>query len=364
MENKKLFEAIKMLELQRNIEAEDIFEAIQEALLAAYRKKYGSGDNVRIDINPDKEEIKAIRITQVEGLDGVEVVEEEISSPDFGRLTAQTAKQIILAKIKDAEREKVYKEFKDKIGELITGTVRQTDRRFTILDLGNAEALLPPEEQIPRERYTRNSRVKAVIIDVRRAKNEPPIVVSRTHPMLIRRLFEFEIPEIQDRIVEIKSVAREPGYRTKVAVASHDKNVDPTGACVGPKGSRVKMIVSELKGEKVDIVAWDSDPAKFVANALGPARITKVIVDQGAGTAYVVVPEDQLSLAIGKEGQNARLAAKLTGFRIDIKSEKEAEEVEKQEQELREKDIEIEKLLKMTISKDLESEEDQEKQDG
>lgn len=364
MEKKQLFEAIKMLEHQRNIDAEDIFEAIQEALLAAYKKKYGSSDNVRIEINPEKEEIKAIRTIQVKGPEGTQVIEEEITSPDFGRLTAQTAKHIILAKIKEAEREKIYREFKDKVGELVTGTVRQTDKRFTILDLGNAEALLPPEEQIPRERYTRNSRIKAVIIDVRKAKNEPQVVVSRTHPMLIRRLFEFEIPEIQDGIVEIKSVAREAGYRTKVAVASHDKNVDPTGACVGPKGSRVKMIVSELKGEKVDIVAWDPDPAKFVANALGPARISKVIVDQGTGTAYVVVPEDQLSLAIGKEGQNARLAAKLTGFRIDIKSEREAEELEKQEREIREKDKEIEKLLRMTISKDLGAEEEREKSNG
>lgn len=352
MEKNQLFEAIKMLAIQRNLETADIFEAIREALETAYKKKYAT-DNIRVEINQKDMEFKVFKFAEVETPEGIKMKEEMIETSDFGRIASQMAKQIILSKIKDAEREKIYKEYKDKVGELITGTVRQTDRRFTVLDLGNTEALLPPEEQIPRERYTRQSRVKAVIIDVRKAKNEPQIIVSRTHPMFVKKLFEFEVPEIQEGICEIKSVAREPGYRSKIAVASKDKNVDPTGACVGPKGSRVKMVVSELKGEKVDVVSWDQDPAKFVANALGPARITKVVVDQEAGTAYVVVPDEQLSLAIGKEGQNARLAAKLTALRIDIKSETEAKETERQQQALREREFEIEKLLKATIAKDL-----------
>lgn len=355
MEKGQLFEAIKMLELQRNVDAEDILDAIEEAILAAYKKKFGSIDNIRIDIDPENEDIKIIKTEEVPTDNGVKF-EEKATSMDFiGWFTAQTAKQIILSKIKEAERERIYREYKDRTGELVTGTVRQTDRRFTILDLGDAEAILPPIEQIPGENYSRSMRLKAVVVEVKKVKNEPPVIVSRTHPLLVKRLFELEVPEIQQGIVEIKSIAREPGYRTKIAVSSTDKNVDPTGACVGPKGSRVKMVVRELNREKVDVVSWDSDPAKYVANSLSPARITKVIVDPATETAYVVVAEDQLSLAIGKEGQNARLAAKLTGLRIDIKSEKEAEGVEKQAKEIKEKEAEVEELLKIALTQEEET---------
>lgn len=348
----QLFDAIKQLALQRDLSQEDIIRAIKESLEAVCRKKFGT-ENLRVEIDPVEQTVKVIKFEDVETPEGVERREEEIRVPEFGRLLSVAAKQYLMSRINEIEREKVYREYKDRIGELVVGTVKQTDRRFTILDLVNTEALLPPEEQMPRDRYTRQSRVKAVIVDVRNRKNEPQVIVSRTHPALVKRLFELEVPEIQEGLCEIKAVAREPGFRTKIAVASNDRNVDPTGACVGPKGVRVKQVVKELSGEKVDVVAWDPDPARFVANALGPARVSKVVVDKATQTAYVIVPEDQLSLAIGKEGQNARLAAKLTNFRIDIKSEAEAEEFERQQAELIQKEREIEEKLRATIEDDL-----------
>jgi N utilization substance protein A len=252
---------------------------------------------------------------------------KDITPKDVSRIAAQAAKNVIMSSIRDAEREKIFEEYSDRVGESVTGTVQQSDSRYTLIKLREGvEALLPPSEQPHSERYDHNQRIKAYIIEVRKTTNEPSIVVSRTHPGLIRRLFELEVPEIYDGIVEIKSVAREPGMRSKVAVSSRESGLDPVGACVGPKGSRVRMIVSELRGERIDVVPWQEDPETYVASALSPAKVSRVSVDEDSHTATVIVPDDQLSLAIGKEGQNARLAAKLTGWRIDIKSQTQAAE--------------------------------------
>ncbi len=240
----------------------------------------------------------------------------------MSRIAAQNAKGVITTIIRDAERERIFEEYADRIGESVTGTVQQSDHRYTLIKLREGvEALLPPSEQPGNERYDHNQRIKAYIIDVRKGQgSEPSIVVSRTHPGLIRRLFEIEVPEVYDGIVEIKSVAREPGARSKVAVSSREPGLDPVGACVGPKGSRVRMVVGELRGERIDVVPWSEDAATYVASSLSPAKVTRVLVAEDSHTATVIAPDDQLSLAIGKEGQNARLAAKLTGWRIDIKS--------------------------------------------
>jgi N utilization substance protein A len=245
-----------------------------------------------------------------------------VTPADFGRIAAQTAKQVILQRIREAERDMMFDEYQDRVGELITGIVQQSDSRYTLVQLRErVEALLPKSEQVPQERYDHGQRVKAIITDVSSQAKGPSIVVSRRSPELIRKLFELEVPEIADGLVEIQAVAREPGYRSKIAVVSHASGVDPVGACVGPRGSRVRMVVSELRGEKIDIIPFNEEPARFVAKALSPARVREVLVDDDAKAATVIVPDDQLSLAIGKEGQNARLAARLTGWRVDIRSE-------------------------------------------
>lgn len=360
MNKAEFFEALKVLEAQKNIPQEKIISAVEEALRSAYRDKKGPGANLRIELDFEARELRVIAVEKTE--DGVQEKEIDINEA-ISWMGAQKARQIFEERIRDFELENIYHRFKDKKGELVTGTVKNIWRgvvpghergRHVFIDLGDAEALLPPEEQIPGEDYSRNQRLRAVIVGVSREKGIPPVTVSRTHPALIRRLFELEVPEITEGIVEIVAVAREPGYRTKIAVKSNDPNVDPTGACVGPKGQRVKMVVKELGREKIDVVPWDKDPARFVANALSPAKVKKVIVDPAEETAYVVVPEDQLSLAIGKEGQNARLAARLTGLRIDIKSEAEAEEIEKKTEEIREKDEEVAELLKKLFEGDAE----------
>jgi N utilization substance protein A len=255
------------------------------------------------------------------------VVREWDDTPnDFGRIAAQTAKQVILQRIRDAEREMKYEEYAGREGDIVTGIIQQTDQRYTLLDLGRVEALLPQAEQAQNERYEHGSRLKAYIVEVRKTAKGPQIVVSRTHPGLVKRLFELEVPEIVDGVVDLKAIAREPGHRTKIAVASNDPHVDPVGACVGARGSRVRMVVNELRGEKVDIVPYSDDPAEFVMKALAPARVREVRIDEESGTAEVIVPDFQLSLAIGREGQNARLAARLTGWRVDIRSETQQEE--------------------------------------
>ena len=248
----------------------------------------------------------------------------DVTPEDFGRIAAQTAKQVILQRIREAERDMMFEEYRDRVGELITGIVQQSDSRYTLVQLRErVEALLPKSEQVDGERYDHSQRIKAVIKDVSASTRGPSIIVSRRDPELIRSLFELEVPEIADGLVEITNVAREPGYRSKIAVVSHVDGVDPVGACVGPRGSRVRMVVSELRGEKIDIIPYNDEPARFVAKALSPARVREVLVDDDGRQATVIVPDDQLSLAIGREGQNARLAARLTGWRIDIRSETE-----------------------------------------
>ena len=248
-------------------------------------------------------------------------LERDVTPENFGRIAAQTARQVMSQRIREAERDLKYEEYAGREGDIVTGIIQQSDARYTLLDLGRVEALLPQAEQVPFERPEANARLKAYIVEVRKTAKGPQIVVSRTHPGLIKRLFELEVPEIADGVVEIKSCAREPGHRTKIAVGSNDPQVDPVGACVGARGARVRMVVNELRGEKIDIVPFSEDPKDFVMKALSPAKVNEVIVDEEAGSAIVVVPDYQLSLAIGKEGQNARLAARMTGWRIDIKSE-------------------------------------------
>jgi N utilization substance protein A len=260
-----------------------------------------------------------------------QIDERDVTPDDFGRIAAQTAKQVILQRIREAERDMMFEEYRDRVGELITGIVQQSDSRYTLVQLRErVEALLPKSEQVDGERYDHSQRIKAVIKEVSPSTKGPSIIVSRRDPELIKKLFELEVPEIADGLVEIANVAREPGYRSKIAVVSHADGVDPVGACVGPRGSRVRMVVSELRGEKIDIIPFNDEPARFVAKALSPARVREVLVDDDAKQATVIVPDDQLSLAIGREGQNARLAARLTGWRVDIRSETEfaAEEAE------------------------------------
>ena len=322
--NGELIEALKQLEREKQIAPDTVLEALKTSLAAAYNRNYGTQE-IRVDIDPESGRISVYSQEWIEK-EGAEpeLIEEEITPDNFGRIAAQTAKQVILQRIREAERENMYQEYIDREGDIVTGIVEQSDQRYTLVNLGRVEALLPPTEQVPTERYDHGTRIKTYIVEVRRTTKEPQIIVSRTHPSLLRRLFELEVPEIYEGYVDIKSVAREPGYRSKIAVASRDASIDPVGACVGPKGSRVRMVVSELRGEKIDVVEWNEDPAQFVANALSPARVKSVTVNEVDHTAEVIVPDNQLSLAIGKEGQNARLAAKLTGWRIDIKSESQA----------------------------------------
>jgi len=273
-----------------------------------------------VTIDPDTMEIRVF----AQDLDEEGEVtgdEFDVTPDDFGRIAAQTARQVMTQRIREAERDLKYEEYAGREGDIVTGMIQQTDARYTLLDLGRVEALLPQAEQVPFERPEANARLKAYIVEVRKTAKGPQIVVSRTHPGLIKRLFELEVPEIADGVVEIRACAREPGHRTKIAVWSNDSNVDPVGACVGARGARVRMVVNELRGEKIDIVPFSEDPADFVMKGLSPAKVKEVLIDEETGTATVVVPDYQLSLAIGKEGQNARLAARMTGWRVDIKSE-------------------------------------------
>jgi N utilization substance protein A len=329
--NAELIQALKELEREKGIAFETILHGLEEALASAYKSSMRGPDeeedetrDVRVYLDPDSGEMDAF--LQHLDEDGAVVSEEPVEvSDDFkGRIAAQTAKQVILQKLRDAEREMTYEEFAGREGDVVTGIVQQDSHRYTLLDLGKVEALLPVQEQVPSEPYRHGERLKAYIVEVRKTSKGPQIIVSRTHPNLLRKLFEMEVPEIAEGIVEIKSVARDPGHRSKIAVSSNEPGVDRVGACVGAKGSRVRMVVNELKGEKIDVVEWSPDPARFVANALQPAKVSRVRIDPDNQTALVMVPDYQLSLAIGKEGQNARLAARLTGWRIDIKSESQA----------------------------------------
>jgi transcription termination/antitermination protein NusA len=363
--SKEIVEAVKALEQEKGISADKLMDALADALLSAYKKTPGAAKYARVDLDhetgdflvfelilpPELEEKLLAEAAEAQEEEEREVDPEtgelrepedpeldpemiapyedqietrDVTPEDFGRIAAQTAKQVILQRIREAERMMMFEEYQDRVGELITGIIQQSDKRYTLVQLRErVEALLPKSEQVYNERYDHGMRVKAVITDVSDSTKGPAIVVSRRSSELIKKLFEMEVPEIADKLVEIVGVAREPGYRSKIAVISHADGVDPVGACVGPRGSRVRMVVSELRGEKIDIIPHNDEPARFVAKALSPARVREVIVDDDERQATVIVPDDQLSLAIGRDGQNARLAARLTGWRVDIKSETE-----------------------------------------
>ena len=315
-------EALGALAAEKGISVDTLLAALADALESAYKRMPEAHEYAYVTIDPDTGEIHVF--AQDINDDGEPIGDEFDVTPDdkaFGRIAAQTFRQVMTQRIREAERELKYEEYAGREGDIVTGIIQQSDSRYTLLDLGRVEALLPQAEQVPHERPEPNTRVKAYIVEVRRTAKGPQIVVSRTHPGLIKRLFELEVPEIADGIVEIKACAREPGHRTKIAVYSHDPNVDPVGACVGARGARVRQVVNELRGEKIDIVPFSDEPRDFVAKALSPAKVKDVKIDEETGTAEVIVPDQALSLAIGKEGQNARLAARLTGWRVDIRSE-------------------------------------------
>ena len=323
--NFEFIEALNLIAREKGIGVDTLLDALANALVAAYKRMPNAAEEAVVTVDPDTGEIRVYGQELDE--DGNVVREWDDTPDDFGRIAAQTAKQVILQRIREAEREQKYEEYAGREGDIVTGIIQQSDNRYTLLDLGKVEALLPQAEQVPYERYEHGARLKAYIVEVRKTTKGPQIVVSRTHPGLIKRLFELEVPEISSGVVELKAAAR-TGHRTKIAVWSNDNNVDPVGACVGARGARVRMVTNELRGEKVDIVPYSEEPAEFVARALQPARVKEVLLDEETGTATVVVHDYQLSLAIGKEGQNARLAARLTGWRIDIKSETQLAEEE------------------------------------
>jgi len=316
-----VMEALELLEQERGVPVETILDALANALVSAYKRSPGAAEEARVVIDPNAGDITVY--AQELNEDGDVIDEWEDTPDDFGRIAAQTAKQVIAQRLRDAKREQVFDLYEGREGDLITGIVQQVDHRYAILDLGDAEALMPGSERIPYERLERGNRVKGLIIEVRGEAKGPQIVVSRSHPDFIRKLLNLEVPELLDGTVEIRAIAREPGHRTKIAVASNDPNVDPKGACVGARGTRVRQVVNELRGEKVDVVQWREDPTQFIAEALGPAKVQEVRIDEEDKSAIVIVSDHQLSLAIGREGQNARLAAKLTGYRIDIRSQTE-----------------------------------------
>ncbi|HHT72500.1 MAG TPA: transcription termination/antitermination protein NusA [Firmicutes bacterium] len=346
--NSELFRALAELEKERGIAKDILLDAIETAIVSAYKKNYGasSAANVRVELNEQTgairvyarkvvveevtDETTEVSLAEAQELDPNyavgDIVEEEVTPRDFGRIAAQNAKQVVIQKIREAERSIIYNEYANRAGDVVTGIVQRYEYRNVIVDLGNVEAVLPVSEQIPREEYPQHARMKFYINEVKQSTKGPQIFLSRTHPGLLRNLFELEVPEIQSGEVEIKAVAREAGNRSKIAVYSRDPNIDPVGACVGARGSRVQAVVGELSNEKIDVVQWVSDPEEFIKNALSPAKVFYVRIDEENKVAHTVVPDDQLSLAIGKEGQNARLAARLTGWRIDIKSISQAEE--------------------------------------
>src|SRR6202171_4241083 len=326
MKNPEMLEALSALAIEKGIPEEVMLEALANALVTAYKRMPEAAEEALVEIDMETGAIKVI--AQELDEEGNVTREWDDTPTDFGRIAAQTAKHVIFQRIREAEREMKYEEYAGREGDIVTGIIQQTDARYTLLDLGRVEALLPQAEQVPGDRYDHGARMKAYIVEVRGTAKGPQIVVSRTHPGLVRRLFELEVPEIVDGVVDIKAIAREPGHRTKIAIASNDHNVSPVGACVGARGSRVRMVVSELRGEKVDIVPYSDDPSEFVMKALAPARVREVRINEDTGTAEVIVPDFQLSLAIGKEGQNARLAARLSGWRGDIKSETQLAEEE------------------------------------
>ena len=344
--NKELLSAIEYLSKEKGVTADVICDSLEAVLITAYKKEYDGNPNatVRLDrltgdysiVSPKTvvaevaDEENEISLEDARAIDkGYEEGDEilvDVTPKNFGRIAAQAAKQVMIQRLREAERNIVYDEFYGRTDDIITGIIQRIEQKNVYIDLGKAEAVLPYSEQIPTEEYTVGQRIKCYVVEVRNSPKGAQIQLSRTHPGLLKRLFELEVPEIYDGVVELHSVAREPGKRSKIAVYSRDPNVDCVGACVGPKGARVQNIVMELQNEKIDIVKWDEDPAVYIANALSPAQVVSVTIDEGAKSSVVVVPDYQLSLAIGKAGQNARLAAKLTNWKIDIKSDSQAED--------------------------------------
>src|SRR6266545_2413352 len=356
--NKELMYVIGQMANEKGIDKEVLFEAVESALLSASKKTMGLADNVRMELDRHtgalrvfarKKVVQAvtdrkleISLEEARRLNGEaqldDELEMELPPQEFGRIAAQTAKQVILQRVRDAERDAVYSEFIDKEGKIIRGTVHRIEKRNVIVELGKAESVITEREQLPGERYNPGDRVRAYMLEVKKTAKGPQILLSRTHPGFLVRLFETEIPEIAEGIVLVKAAAREPGERAKVAVSSTKRDVDPIGACVGLRGTRIQVISRELRGEKIDIVEWAADPPTFVARALSPAKVSSVTlgepeIEGGQRSVLVIVPDSQLSLAIGKRGQNARLAAKLTGLRVDIKSESEVEDERRREEE-------------------------------
>jgi N utilization substance protein A len=339
---KELIGAMDELEKERGIKKDYLIESLENALVAAYKKNFDSVDNVQVTINQETGDIHIYSVREVVeksedpllelGIDEarrinskVEIggtVNLEIFPKDFGRIAAQTAKQVVVQKIREAERDIVYNEYHDKTGEIVTGIIQKVDEKQIVLDLGKLEGVMNEKGQIPTEHYNVNDKIRAYVVAVKKeVKGNPQVIVSRTDPDFVRKLFEFEIPEIYEGLIEIKSVSRDAGSRSKVAVYSKNENIDPVGSCVGQKGVRIQNIINELHGEKIDVIEWNEDPSIFIAAALLPAQVMAVDVREEEKFAQVIVPDDQLSLAIGKSGQNARLAAKLTNWKIDIKSE-------------------------------------------
>jgi len=339
--NADFLDALRQIEKEKEIPLEVLLSTIESALETAYKKNFAATGDVHVRVSSskggfhvfcEKDVVEVVENSHTEigieearkhdpNIKAGDVIEIEVTPENFGRIAAQTAKQVVVQRIREAERERVYEEFGDRVGEVLTCTVQRREQRNVFVNLGKVEAILPPAEQVSTEPYRFNDRLKVYVLEVRRTPKGPQVVVSRTHPSLIRRLFELEVPEIAEGIVTIKSVAREPGARTKVAVASSDEKVDAMGACVGHRGTRVQSVVNELYGEKIDIVRWNERIDKFIGEALSPAKSVSVTCDEETKTALVVMPDSQLSLAIGKSGQNVRLAARLTGWRIDIRSE-------------------------------------------
>ena len=342
IDNKELILALEDLEKEKGIKKEYLLESIETALVTAYKRNFDSLENVRVEMDKKtgathvysvKEVVKEVENpdTQITVKDAQKInpdlnegdnLETEIVPRNFGRIAAQTAKQVIIQKLRELEREIIFTEYNDRKGEIVSGLVQKADRNIVVMDLGKLEGVMPSKEQIPTEHYKVNDKIKAYVVDVEKgAKGAPQVIVSRSHPDFVRKLLEFEIPEIYEGVIEIKSVSRDAGNRSKVAVYSPDPNIDPVGSCVGQKGVRIQNVINELNGEKIDVIEWNEDPSIYIASALLPAQILAVDIKEDEKFAQVIVPDDQLSLAIGKAGQNARLAARLTNWKIDIKSE-------------------------------------------
>ena len=342
IDNKELILALEDLEKEKGIKKEYLLESIETALVTAYKRNFDSLENVRVEMDKKtgathvysvKEVVKKVENpdTQIKVKDAQKInpdlnegdnLETEIVPRNFGRIAAQTAKQVIIQKLRELEREIIFTEYNDRKGEIVSGLVQKADRNIVVMDLGKLEGVMPSKEQIPTEHYKVNDKIKAYVVDVEKgAKGAPQVIVSRSHPDFVRKLLEFEIPEIYEGVIEIKSVSRDAGNRSKVAVYSPDPNIDPVGSCVGQKGVRIQNVINELNGEKIDVIEWNEDPSIYIASALLPAQILAVDIKEEEKFAQVIVPDDQLSLAIGKAGQNARLAARLTNWKIDIKSE-------------------------------------------